>query len=103
MRTQFKILTILCLVGLLFALSITSSAHSGKTDGNGGHYNNDTGEYHYHHGYPAHQHTNGECPYDFKDNTQTQKKSNNSSKTLPIVVTIIVVVILFLLFLKYIA
>lgn len=41
-------------------------AHSGKTDANGGHYNNSTGEYHFHHGYAAHQHINGVCPYEDK-------------------------------------
>ena len=30
--------------------SITSYAHSGRTDSNGGHYNRSTGEYHYHNG-----------------------------------------------------
>lgn len=39
-------------------------AHSGRTDFNGGHMNHSTGEYHYHHGYPEHQHPNGICPYD---------------------------------------
>lgn len=40
-----------------------ASAHSGDTDSSGGHYNHSTGEYHYHHGYPAHQHIDGVCPY----------------------------------------
>lgn len=44
-------------------------AHSGRTDSQGGHYNRSTGEYHFHHGYPAHQHENGVCPYDFDDKT----------------------------------
>lgn len=39
-------------------------AHSGRTDTNGGHYDNSEGEYHYHHGYSAHQHINGLCPYE---------------------------------------
>lgn len=55
---------------LLFALSIF--AHPGSTDGSGGHYDSSTGEYHYHHGYPEHQHTNGECPYNFKNQTGSQ-------------------------------
>lgn len=48
------------------ALLLTSfaSAHPGRTDAAGGHWDNSTGEYHYHHGYPAHQHENGICPYD---------------------------------------
>lgn len=46
-------------------------AHPGSTDSSGGHYDRSTGEYHYHHGYPAHSHrdTDGDglrdCPYDF--------------------------------------
>jgi hypothetical protein len=44
------------------------SAHSGRTDGQGGHKDNKNksglGSYHYHcGGYPAHLHTNGQCPY----------------------------------------
>ena len=56
---------------LLFFLTFSSLlvpcvAHSGGTDENGGHYDRSTGEYHYHHGKPAHQHPNGECPYESK-------------------------------------
>lgn len=47
---------------------ITASAHSGRTDSSGGHHDNKNksglGNYHYHHGYSAHLHTNGVCPYD---------------------------------------
>jgi len=56
-------------------LSFHVFAHSGRTDGNGGHTDSDTGEYHYHHGYPAHDHydidDDGDldCPYDFDDKT----------------------------------
>lgn len=39
-------------------------AHRGRTDSSGGHYDTSTGEYHYHHGYSAHQHNNGICPYE---------------------------------------
>ena len=56
---------------ILFNLFVTISAsyslacaHAGGTDANGGHYNRSTGSYHYHHGHPAHQHTNGNCPYE---------------------------------------
>lgn len=41
----------LCLV-----CTVTAIAHSGRTDGDGGHYNRSTGEYHWHHGYDDHQH-----------------------------------------------
>lgn len=58
---------ILSAVALLIAiLCIPASlvfAHSGGTDENGGHWERSTGTYHYHHGYPAHQHPNGVCPY----------------------------------------
>ena len=52
---------------LLLAVPLVVFAHSGGTDANGGHYDSSTGEYHYHHGYPAHQHPNGVCPYDYDD------------------------------------
>lgn len=48
---------------------MTCFAHSGGTDANGGHYDSSTGEYHYHHGYPAHQHPDGMCPYSYDDKT----------------------------------
>lgn len=80
MRRNTIIVTVLSLV-LLF--SITAFAHPGKTDSKGGHYDYSTGIYHYHHGYPAHQHTNGQCPYDFDDrtgwNSGTSSDNNKSS------------------------
>ena len=63
---------------IMSLLSTTAYAHSGKTDSNGGHYDRDSGEYHYHHGYPAHSHTNGECPYDFDDKTDQTPNNSNS-------------------------
>lgn len=53
---------LLCVVSI-YLLSIFSIAHSGGTDGKGGHYDHSTGDYHYHHGKPAHDHPNGVCPY----------------------------------------
>lgn len=61
---------------LFFILPTVAFAHPGRTDGNGGHYNRSTGNYHYHHGYTAHDHydMNGDgtedCPYNFVDNTK---------------------------------
>lgn len=60
---------------LIFFISISSIsfAHSGRTDSNGGHYNSSTGEYHYHHGYSAHQHNaDGSCPYEVTVETSTE-------------------------------
>lgn len=59
-----RIAALLCAVLCIVLLIVPSSAHSGRTDSRGGHYNTATGEYHYHHGYPAHQHPNGVCPYE---------------------------------------
>ena len=64
---------------ITMCFSVCCSAHSGKTDSSGGHYNRSTGEYHYHHGYPAHQHTNGSCPYNFDDQTGSRSGSSASS------------------------
>lgn len=62
MKKSIVIFTIFLLICLYTTLCI---AHSGKTDSSGGHYDSSTGEYHYHHGYPAHQHNeDGSCPYE---------------------------------------
>lgn len=76
-------LTALFVVVIL--LPITASAHKGKTDAYGGHYDRSTGEYHYHHGFDAHQHydINGDgipdCPYDYEDRTNHNRSSSGSS------------------------
>ena len=73
---QFK-LAIIAL--LLFTFPLCALAHSGRTDSKGGHMNHSTGDYHYHHGYPEHYHTNGKCPYDFDDKTGQNSGSSSSS------------------------
>ena len=72
-----KLIPLLSIFLILTSITVTTFAHGGNTDGNGGHYNHSTGEYHYHHGYSAHQHPNGQCPYNFVD--KTNHKSSNSS------------------------
>lgn len=63
-------------------LACPAFAHSGRTDSKGGHYDRSTGEYHYHHGYKAHQHDNGVCPYDYKDATDhSLRKSTKPVRT----------------------
>lgn len=57
-----------CLLCVLLLLS-TALSHGGRTDGSGGHTDRSTGKYHYHHGYSAHDHENGVCPYDYEDKT----------------------------------
>ncbi len=52
------------LIAIISLISNFSIAHKGRTDTDGGHYDNSTGEYHYHHGYSEHQHPNGICPYE---------------------------------------
>jgi hypothetical protein len=69
-----------CVLCMAWAVAL---AHSGRTDSNGGHWDRSEGTYHYHHGFPAHQHTNGKCPYDFVDKTgQNSGSSGSSSKTI---------------------
>lgn len=69
---------LLLTIAACMAVSVTGSAfaHPGRTDSQGGHTDRDTGEYHFHHGYPAHQHEDRDgdgvkeyCPYNFSDNT----------------------------------
>lgn len=69
-------------IALLFAP--IAYAHPGGTDSQGGHTDSSTGEYHWHHGYPAHQHYDMDgdgkldCPYDFKDATVHRSGSSSS-------------------------
>lgn len=72
-------------------LPITAAAHKGKTDVYGGHYDRSTGEYHYHHGFDAHQHYDmdgdgiPDCPYDYEDRTNhTSGTSSGASRTVGI-------------------
>lgn len=78
MNKMKKIIIIATL--LLCCFSVLTYAHSGGTDGSGGHYDHGTGEYHYHHGYPAHQHTNGMCPYDFDDRADHDGDYSSNSR-----------------------
>lgn len=71
-----RILLFICFVACLIAMVATTVvAHPGRTDSQGGHTDQSTGEYHFHHGYSAHDHydMNGDgvvdCPYDFDDKT----------------------------------
>lgn len=63
-----KLKQILCIALTVLIATIPISAHSGKTDGSGGHKDNQNksglGSYHYHcGGHPAHLHSGGVCPY----------------------------------------
>ena len=78
MKRFVPILVVICIVLCSFPVF----AHSGRTDANGGHYDRSTGEYHYHHGYSAHQHPGGVCPYedeelDFSGITATPSPSKS--------------------------
>ncbi len=70
-----------CFALTLLLLAAPASAHSGRSDSSGGHYDRATGEYHYHHGYPAHQHENGICPYDFDDRTGENSGGSGSGSS----------------------
>ena len=60
----------------------SASAHPGRTDANGGHHVTATGEYHYHHGYPAHQHPGGVCPYaETKEEKRIQERLDDMIKS----------------------
>ena len=83
-----RLLKLFLATALCLSVSITVSAHPGRTDADGGHYNRDTGEYHYHHGEPAHQHTDKdgdgilECPYRINGSLDSSKSENKNSATI---------------------
>lgn len=78
---KFSLLLVLLLCSLYISTPVF--AHPGGTDSNGGHHNRSTGEYHYHHGYSAHQHKDMDgdgyldCPYEFDDNTKYSSSSQH--------------------------
>ena len=90
MKYNFK-KSITVLIVFLLMICTTSYAHSGRTDSNGGHRDNQNksglGSYHYHcGGHPAHLYTNGVCPYSSsssssKKSSGSKTKSSSSSKT----------------------
>lgn len=108
-KKYFKIvLSFILVIVTVLSSFLFVNAHSGRTDSNGGHYNHSTGEYHYHHGYPAHDHPNGVCPYkkqpvnDIEDETTTTKIENNNNsdywiKHIPIIVTIFLIIIIYII------
>ena len=69
-----------CIFLVLLIMCVSASAHPGNTDINGGHYDRSTGEYHYHHGYPAHQHENGICPYETSEESEGKNKEEETEK-----------------------
>lgn len=81
MKKAFKIsLILMSIVIIILGSCVAVFAHPGKTDSDGGHFDRSTGEYHYHHGYPAHQHENGTCPYDFDNNEKSNYYNDYDSE-----------------------
>lgn len=81
-----KLTLFIVIISIIFLNSISLFAHSGRTDRNGGHKDNNNksglGNYHYHcGGYPAHLHTNGVCPYSSESSTTTSAESTTSTVT----------------------
>ncbi len=78
-----KTLSVILLTLLLAGLPLTVYAHPGATDDYGGHHDYDNvsglGDYHYHHGHPAHLHPDGVCPYDYDDQTDHSPGASSSS------------------------
>lgn len=83
---KFQRAFLLCVCAIFLAAPI--SAHSGRTDASGGHKDNKNvsglGPYHYHHGYEAHLHPGGVCPYDTGVGiTNIDDPSSDSSNNYP--------------------
>lgn len=79
-RRFFRSMALLSVFLLLIFFPVF--AHPGRTDSSGGHYDRSSGTYHYHHGYPAHQHIDLDgdgtldCPYKFDDQTSHSGSSS---------------------------
>lgn len=73
-----KIVVLILVVLILFCCISVVYGHSGRTDSSGGHYDKSTGEYHYHHGYSAHEHPNGFCPYEIPETIEPSEPAVSS-------------------------
>ena len=81
-----KIVSALIIILSILSIQISVYSHSGRTDANGGHKDNQNksglGSYHYHcGGHPAHLHPNGVCPYSSSSQSSTSSSSSGSSST----------------------
>lgn len=68
----------------VLATPLVASAHPGRTDANGGHYNRKTGEYHYHNGgggSSSSSSSSNKSNSSSKQKTTTTKKKDSSSST----------------------
>ena len=78
MKGSSKKASLLLVMMLIFTMPLSALAHSGRTDGSGGHKDNNNvsglGYYHYHHGMGPHLHPNGVCPYDSPAPTSSYSK-----------------------------
>lgn len=90
-----KFLALLVII-LSLCTTMTIFAHPGKTDSSGGHIDHSTGEYHYHHGYPEHQHTNDVCPYDYVDASSNNDSIATKDKTGEVLFSILLAIAIFL-------
>lgn len=86
MNKRLKNLLTFILLTAFLMTPLTTNAHSGRTDSNGGHKDNKNvsglGPYHYHcGGYPAHLHTNGVCPYNSSASTSSNSSTSSSNNT----------------------
>lgn len=80
MKRKLKSATcVIIVIIVLFVITLSVFAHSGRTDSRGGHRDNKNssglGGYHYHHGYGPHLHPNGKCPYIIVEKTTPTKIS----------------------------
>ena len=83
-KIKKKLISIFLVILTIISIGVNAYAHSGKTDSNGGHRDNENksglGSYHYHCGVnPAHLHTNGVCPYSSSSSSSESNDSSSSS------------------------
>ena len=81
-----KVLIVISMIILIITITGKSYSHSGRTDSNGGHKDNQNksglGSYHYHcGGHPAHLHDNGGCPYSSGSSSSSTSSSNKSTNS----------------------
>lgn len=75
MKVIKRFISFMTVVLVIGSSVVLCSAHSGRTDANGGHYDRKTGVYHYHHSSPSHKQSSDTSSYKSKSPSTNIKPS----------------------------
>ncbi len=81
---MYKKFVFLMIIVITMGFSAKLIFHEGAIDKRGGHFDNKTRQYHYHHGCEAHQHPEGKCEFEFKNCERENPKTSSHNHEIAI-------------------